>query len=220
MKNLSQDEIEALNRVKDDVDITIESKFKDFDDIVKKNLKSLTSIFVALLFKSLNHNPGNENWKNRDYIFPINNYANIVENIVKVHAGYGEFSNIENYLREYHFNKVENTFGDAIGHYSLSRDIGDNHQRFYYIITSGLDLLNNISALEYILKNKMKRIIIIAYTDTDFESVTKENKLSGRLLNLGFDTLVINGGSPEYICDSIVYAKKLNKPAVILANIK
>ncbi len=220
MKNLSQDEIEALKRVKDDVDITIESKFKDFNNLVKKNLKSLTSIFVALFFRSLNHNPNNENWRNRDYVFPINNYANIVKNIVKVHAGYGNFFEIENYLKEYNFNKVENTFGDAIGYYSLSRDIGDKHERFYYIITSGLDLLNNISALEFIIKNKMKKIIIIAYTDTDYENVTKENKLSGRLLNLGFDTLVIDGSSPEYICDSITYAKKINKPSIILANIK
>ncbi len=220
MKSLTQDEIEALKRVKEDVDITIDTKFKDFDEIVKRNLKSLSAIFVALFFRSLNHDPKKEDWKNRDYVFPTNNYANIVKNIVKVHAGYGNFFEIENYLKEFNFNKTENTFGDAIGYYTLARDIGDKHERFYYVITSGLDLLNNISALEFILKNKMKRIIIIAYTDTDYESVTKENKLSGRLLNLGFDTLVINGGSPEYICDSIAYAKNLDKPAVILANIK
>jgi transketolase N-terminal domain/subunit len=220
MKTLTQDEIMALRRVKEDVDTTIDNKFKGFDEKVLKNLKSLSAIFVALFFRSLNHDPKNKDWKNRDYVFTTNNYANIVKNIVKVHAGYANFSEIENYLKEHTFNKSENTFGDAIGHYTLARDVGDKHERFYYVVVSGLDLLNNISALEFILKNKMKRIVIIAYTDTDYESITKENKLSGRLLNLGFDTLVINGESPEYLFDSIIYAKKLEKPSVILANIK
>lgn len=220
MKSLNQDEKEALQRVKDDVNTTIDLKFSDFEDIVKINLKSLTSIFIALYFKSLNHNPKNKDWKNRDYVFSTNNYANIVENIVKVHAGYTEFSQLENYLKENTFEKSENTFGDAIGYYALARDLEDKHERFYFVIASGLDLLNNISALEFILKNKMKRIIIIAYTDTDYEDISKESKLSGRLLNLGFDTLVIEGISPEYIYDAIVYSKKLEKPSIILANIK
>lgn len=219
MKTLTQSESEALIRVKEDVEITIDSKFQDFESIVKHNLKSLSSIMVGLFFKSLNHNPKNPNWKNRDLIFFTNNYSNLTGNIVKVHAGYTEFKDLENYLKENSFLKSENTFGDAIGHYVVARESNLNHERFFFIIVSALDLLNNISALEFILKNNMRRVIIIAYTSKQEEAVNKENKLNGRLINLGFDTLVVDGLSPVSICEAIIYAKKIEKPSVILANL-
>lgn len=219
MKNLSQDEIEALARIKEDVEITIDTKFSSFPQSVKTNLKSLVPIFVALYFKSLNHDPNNINWKNKDHVFPINNFSNIIKNIVKVHAGYTNFEDLENFLKKYTFDKIENTFGEAIGHYISAREMGDNHERYYYIVLSDSDLLNNISSLEFILKNKMKRIIIIAYTKSDNKEINKESRLNGRLISLGLDTLVINASIPSYVCDAIIYAKKLDKPSVILANV-
>ncbi len=219
MKTLTQNEVEALNRVKEDVEITIDGKFQDFNSLVKKQLKSLASIMIALYFKSLNHNPKNPNWANRDLAFFTNNYSNIVSNIVKVHAGYDEFQNLEKYLKENSFLKSENTFGDAIGHYVVARESNTHHERFFYVVVSGLDLLNNISALEFILKNNMRRVIILAYTNKEEEEVNKENKLNGRLINLGFDTLVVDGINPVAICEAILYAKKIEKPSVILANL-
>lgn len=219
MKTLTQIEKDALSRVKEDVDVTVDNNFSSFGEGVSKNLKSLSSILVALYFKSINHDPKNPKWKNRDYVFPINNYASIMKSIVKVHAGYDNFNDLQNYLKKYHFSKVENTFGEAIGYYTASRDIGDNHERYYYIVVSELDLLNNFSALEFIQKNNMRRIIIIAYTKTDHKEINKENKLNGKLINLGFDTLVIDGTLPSSVCEAIAYAKNLNKPSIILANI-
>lgn len=219
MKTLTQIEKEALNRVKEDVDITIDNNFSSFPKEVSRNLKSLSSIFVGLYFKSINHEPKNPKWKNRDYVFPINNYASIMKSIVKVHAGYDDFVNLYNYLKKYPFSKIENTFGEAIGYYTSARDIKDKHERYYYIVVSELDLLNNFSALEFIQKNNMKKIIIIAYTKTDHKEINKENKLNGKLINLGFDTLVIDGSLPSSVCEAIAYAKNLNKPSIILANI-
>lgn len=156
---------------------------------------------------------------NKDLTFTTNNYSNIVKNIVKVHAGYYPFEKLREYLKENSFLLVENTFGDAIGHYVVARESNTNHERFFYVIVSSLDLLNNNSALEFILKNNMRRIIIVAYTNSQEEKINKENKLNGKLINLGFDTLVVNVESPVNICEAINYAKKIEKPSVILANL-
>lgn len=219
MKILTQVEKDALAGVEMDVSITIDNTFLDFPKDFSKNLKSLIPIFVGLYFRSANHDPENPKWKNRDYVFPINNYASIMKSLVKVHAGYDEFSNLENYLKKYPFSQIENTFGEAIGYYISAHNIGDKHERFYYIVVSELDLLNNFSALEFILKNNMRRVIVIAYTKTGHEEINKENKLNGKLINLGFDTLVVDGSSSANICEAISYAKNLTKPSIILANI-
>ncbi len=219
MKTLTKDEKDALELVRQDVDITIENVFSSFGEKALKNLKNLSGIFVGLYFKALNHDPKTPTWKNKDDVFSTNNYANIVESVVKVHAGYEDFSNLQNYITKHTFLKVENTFGEAIGYYTAARDSGDNHERFYYVVVSELDLLNNFGALEFIQKNNMRRIIIIAYTKSSNTEISKENKLNGKLINLGFDTLVINGLSPASVCEAVYYAKDLKKPTVILANI-
>lgn len=219
MKTLNQDEVDALNRVAQDVDITIDSKFSFLSDNLSQNLKSLTPIFVGLYFKSVNHDPRNKDWKNKDRVFALNNYSNIVKNIVKLHAGYGDFNNLEEYLLEYDFVKVENTIAEAIGHAIASRDLEDRHERYYYVVCSELDLINNLSQLDFIIKNKLKKIVILAYTGTDREDINKENKLNGRLINLGFDTLLLSIKDPSNVYDAITYAKKLDKPTIILSNI-
>jgi len=219
MKTLTKDEKEALGLVQQDVEITIDNVFSSFGEKALKNLKSLSGIFVALYFKIINHDPKTPNWKNKDDVFSTNNYANIVESVVKVHAGYEEFSNLKSYITKHTFLKVENTFGEAIGYYTAARDSGDKHERFYYLVVSELDLLNNFSALEFIQKNNMRRIIIISYTKSSNTEINKENKLNGKLINLGFDTLVVNGLSPASICEAVYYAKDLKKPTIILANV-
>ena len=219
MKTLTKDEKEALGLVQQDVEITIDNVFSSFGEKALKNLKSLSGIFVALYFKIINHDPKTPNWKNKDDVFSTNNYANIVESVVKVHAGYEEFSNLKSYITKHTFLKVENTFGEAIGYYTAARDSGDKHERFYYLVVSELDLLNNFSALEFIQKNNMRRIIIISYTKSSNTEINKENKLNGKLINLGFDTLVVNGLSPASVCEAVYYAKDLKKPTIILANV-
>jgi transketolase N-terminal domain/subunit len=219
MKTLTKDEKEALGLVQQDVEITIDNVFSSFGEKALKNLKSLSGIFVALYFKIINHDPKTPNWKNKDDVFSTNNYANIVESVVKVHAGYEEFSNLKSYITKHTFLKVENTFGEAIGYYTAARDSGDRHERFYYLVVSELDLLNNFSALEFIQKNNMRRIIIISYTKSSNTEINKENKLNGKLINLGFDTLVVNGLSPASVCEAVYYAKDLKKPTIILANV-
>lgn len=219
MKTLTKDEKEALGLVQQDVEITIDNVFSSFGEKALKNLKSLSSIFVALYFKIINHDPKTPNWKNKDDVFSTNNYANIVESVVKVHAGYEEFFNLKSYITKHTFLKVENTFGEAIGYYTAARDSGDRHERFYYLVVSELDLLNNFSALEFIQKNNMRRIIIISYTKSSNTEINKENKLNGKLINLGFDTLVVNGLSPASVCEAVYYAKDLKKPTIILANV-
>ena len=219
MKTLTKDEKEALGLVQQDVEITIDNVFSSFGEKALKNLKSLSSIFVALYFKIINHDPKTPNWKNKDDVFSTNNYANIVESVVKVHVGYEEFSNLRSYITKHTFLKVENTFGEAIGYYTAARDSGDKHERFYYLVVSELDLLNNFSALEFIQKNNMRRIIIISYTKSSNTEINKENKLNGKLINLGFDTLVVNGLSPASVCEAVYYAKDLKKPTIILANV-
>ncbi len=234
MKTLTKDEKEALSLVQQDVEITIDNVFSSFGEKALKNLKSLSGIFVALYFKIINHDPKTPNWKNKDDVFSTNNYANIVESVVKVHVGYEEFSNLRSYITKHTFLKVENTFGEAIGYYTAARDSGDKHERFYYLVVSELDLLNNFSqpfsfilniilnnfsALEFIQKNNMRRIIIISYTKSSNTEINKENKLNGKLINLGFDTLVVNGLSPASVCEAVYYAKDLKKPTIILANV-
>ncbi|MDD3939972.1 MAG: hypothetical protein PHQ01_00100 [Candidatus Pacebacteria bacterium] len=219
MKTLTKDEKEALSLVQQDVEITIDNVFSSFGERALKDLKSLSGILVALYFKIINHDPKTPNWKNKDDVFSTNNYANIVESVVKVHAGYEEFSNLKSYITKHTFLKVENTFGEAIGYYTAARDSGDKHERFYYLVVSELDLLNNFSALEFIQKNNMRRIIIISYTKSSNTEINKENKLNGKLINLGFDTLVVNGLSPASICEAVYYAKDLKKPTIILANV-
>jgi len=219
MKTLTKDEKEALSLVQQDVEITIDNVFSSFGEKALKNLKSLSGIFVALYFKIINHDPKTPNWKNKDDVFSTNNYANIAESVVKVHVGYEEFSNLRSYITKHTFLKVENTFGEAIGYYTAARDSGDRHERFYYLVVSELDLLNNFSALEFIQKNNMRRIIIISYTKSSNTEINKENKLNGKLINLGFDTLVVNGLSPASVCEAVYYAKDLKKPTIILANV-
>ncbi len=219
MKSLSSDEINALNTISQDVSLTIENRFSSFDNVFRNHLKSIIPIFVALYFKSINHDIKNPNWKNSDKVFPINNYSNIIKNLVEVHAGYTDFDNLENYLKDHNFEKEENSFAEAIGESLVSKDFGDNHNRHYYIVLSEFDLFNNLSALEYIEKNKLKNIIIIVFTRSENNAINKENRLNGRLISLGFDTLVISGESPVYVCEAITYAKKIGKPTIILANV-
>jgi transketolase N-terminal domain/subunit len=219
MKTLSNDELDALNRVVEDVEISVDTQFSNFGDEYKNNLKSLAPIFTGIYFKALNHDPKNKNWKNRDLVFCLNNYSNIIKNIVEVHAGYTDFSLLDKYLLENDFGIKENSFGEAIGDYILNRESEERHQKYYFVVLSELDILSSLASLEFIIKNKMKRIIVIAYTKTDNKSINQENKLNGRLINLGFDTLVISGEDVLPVCDAIAYAKKLEKPSIILANI-
>lgn len=219
MKTLTKEEKEALSLVQQDIEITLENIFSSFGEKALKNLKNLSGVFTGLYFKAINHDPKTPNWKNRDDVFSTNNHANIVESVTKVHAGYDEFSNLQNYIVKNSFLKVENTFGEAIGYYTAARNSRDNHERFYYVVVSELDLLNNFASLEFIQKNNMRRIVIIAYTKSVNMEINKENKLNGKLINLGFDTLVINGNSPAAVCEAVYYAKDLKKPTIILANV-
>lgn len=217
MKTLNEDELDALNRIMQDVNITIESNFSVSDQ--SKSFTSLTAILVALYFKIKSHDPKNRSWKNRDIVFPLNEQVNIVKNIVEIHGDYAPFTEIKNYLKERDFQKVENSLGEAIGHYLAQKDLEDNHKKYFFTIMNEKDLLNNFSSLEYIAKNKLKRIISLVYTKASSKELNRENKINARLISLGFDTLVINGDSISSVCDAFIYAKKLDKPTVILANL-
>lgn len=217
MKTLSENELDILNRILQDVNLTIDSNFSTSQ--FSKSLNSLVPILVALYFKIMSHDPKNKNWKNRDIIFPLNENVNIVKNIVEIHSDYTPFSEIKNYLKEKDFKKVENSFGEAIGHYLVQKDTEDNHKKYFFTIMNEKDLLNNFSSLEYVAKNKLKRIISIVYTKSSSKDLNRENKINSRLISLGFDTLVINGDSISSVCDAFVYAKKIDKPTVILANL-
>ena len=217
MKTLNEDELDALNRIMQDVNITIESNFSVSDQ--SKSFTSLTAILVALYFKIKSHDPKNRSWKNRDIAFPLNEQVNIVKNIVEIHGDYAPFTEIKNYLKERDFQKVENSLGEAIGHYLAQKDLEDNHKKYFFTIMNEKDLLNNFSSLEYIAKNKLKRIISLVYTKASSKELNRENKINARLISLGFDTLVINGDSISSVCDAFIYAKKLDKPTVILANL-
>ena len=217
MKTLNEDELDALNRIMQDVNITIESNFSVSDQ--SKSFTSLTAILVALYFKIKSHDPKNRSWKNRDIVFPLNEQVNIVKNIVEIHGDYAPFTEIKNYLKERDFQKVENSLGEAIGHYLAQKDLEDNHKKYFFTIMNEKDLLNNFSSPEYIAKNKLKRIISLVYTKASSKELNRENKINARLISLGFDTLVINGDSISSVCDAFIYAKKLDKPTVILANL-
>ena len=219
MKTLTDDELDALNRVKEDINITLESNFSSHGTVFLKSLTSLSSIFTSLYFKSVNHNPESKNWKNRDRVFATNNFSNIVKNVTKVHAGYGEFSDLENYLRDNDFDKVENSFAEAIGNNIAAHDLEDNHERYYFVVASEQNIFSNISAFDYIIKNKLHNIITILYTGTSENELNKESRLNAKLIGFGFDTLVINADNVPSVCDAIAYAKKLKKPTMILANV-
>ena len=64
---------------------------------------------------------------------------------------------------------------------------------------------------------KYDRIIIIVYTREDKININKENKLNGKLIKMGIDTLIISR-KVENVCDAIIYAKRLEKPTIILAS--
>ena len=213
MKTLSEDEFDILNRIVQDVNITIDSNFlySKFSD----SLKSLSPILVSIYFKIMNHDSKNRNWKNRDMVIPLNEKANIVKNIVEVHGDYASLSELKNYLKDYHFQNLS----EAIGYYIAQKDMNDNHKKYFFTLMNEKDLLNNFSTLEYIAKNKIKRIISIVYTSLSNKELNIENKINGRLMNIGFDTLVINGSSVSSVCDALIFAKKLDKPTIILANL-
>lgn len=217
MKTLNEDELDALNRIMQDVNITIESNFSASPS--SKAFTSLSPILVSLYFKIMSHDSKNKSWKNRDIVFSLNEDVNTVKNIVEIHGDYAPFDEIKNYLIEHNFQKVENTLGEAIGYYLAQKDSEDNHKKYFFAIMSEKDLLNNFSSLEYIAKNKLKRIVSIVYTKASSKELNRENKINGRLISLGFDTLVISGDSISSICDAYVYAKKLEKPTIILANL-
>lgn len=217
MKTLNEDELDILNRIIQDVNVTIESNFSISP--FSKSLTSLTPILVSLYFKIMSHDPKNRSWKNRDIVFPLNENINIVKNIVEIHSDYANFTEVKKYLQDRDFQKVENSLGEAIGHYVVQKDKGDNHNKYFFVIMNEKDLLNNFSSLEYIAKNKLKRIISLVYTKSSSKDLNRENKINGRLMSIGFDTLVISGDSVSSVCDAYVYAKKLDKPTVILANL-
>jgi len=217
MKTLNEDELDALNRIIQDVNITIESNFPISS--YSKSLISLSPILVSLYFKIMSHDSKNKSWKNKDIIFSLNEEVNIVKNIVEIHGDYAPFTEIKNYLKEHDFQKVENTLGEAVGHYLAQKDLEDNHKKYFFAIMNEKDLLNNFSSLEYIPKNKLKRIISLVYTKATSKELNRENKINGRLISLGFDTLVISGDSVSSVCDAFMYAKKLDKPTIILANL-
>ena len=219
MKTLTNDELDALNRVKEDINITLETNFSSQGTSFLKNLTSLSAIFTSLYFKSINHHPENKTWKNRDRVFATNVFSNIVKNVTKTHVGYIEFENLQNYLSENAFDKVENSFADAIGHHIVARDLEDKHERYYFVVASEDDIFSKISSLEYIIKNKLHNIITILYTKATEEELNKESRLNARLIGFGFDTLVINADNVSSVCDAIAYAKKLKKPTMILANV-
>ncbi len=216
MKTLNKDDLEALNRVLQDVNFTIESNFSSDS---YKVYTSLTPILVSLYFKIMSHDSKNKLWKNRDILFSLNKDVNTVKNIVEIHADYASFSEIKNYLKEHDFQKVENSLGEAIGHHVVQKDLEDRHKKYFFVIMNEKDLLGNFSSLEYIAKNKLKNIISLVYTKSSNKELNRENKINGRLISLGFDTLVINGESVSSICDAYIYAKKIEKPTIILANL-
>lgn len=217
MKTLNKDELDALNRIIQDINITIDNNFSTSTDSI--DFISLVPILVSLYFKLMSHDPKNKDWKNRDIIFPLNEQVNTVKNIVEIHADYAPLTQIKNYLREYNFEKVDNSLGEAIGHYLAQIDLKDNHKKYFFAIMNEKDLSHNLSSIEYIAKNKLKRIISLVYTKTSNKELNRENKINGRLISLGFDTLVINGNSISSICDAFIYAKKIEKPTIILANL-
>lgn len=216
MKTLSESELDALNRIVQDVNITLDSNFSNPNS---SKLSSLSIILVSLYFKIISHDPKNRNWKSKDMVFPLNEEVNIVRNIVEIHSDYSAMSDLKNYLKEYNFQKVPNTLGEAIGYYVAEKDLGIHHHKYFFVLMNEKDLLNNISSLEYIAKNKIKKIISVLYTNEKNKYLNTENKINSRLMNIGFDTLVINGNSISSVCDAFVYAKKLNKPTIILANL-
>lgn len=217
MKTLNEDELDILNRIIQDVNVTIESNFSISP--FSKSLTSLTPILVSLYFKIMSHDPKNRYWKNRDIVFPLNESINIVKNIVEIHSDYANFTEVKKYLQDRDFQKVENSLGEAIGHYVVQKDTEDNHNKYFFVVMNEKDLLNNFSSLEYIAKNKLKRIISLVYTKSSSKELNRENKINGRLMSIGFDTLVISGDSASSVCDAYIYAKKLDKPTVILANL-
>lgn len=219
MKSLTDDDIDVLNRIKQDIDISIESNFNSFGNVFLSNLLGLTPIFTSLYFKILNHNPENKFWKNRDIVFATNNFSNIVKNISEVHAGYTSFNLLQEYLKENKLSNIENSIAEAIANYIATKDLHDNHLRYYYVIMSDVDAFNNLSSFEYIIKNNIGKIITILYTRTSSKDLNEENRLNGRLIGLGFDTLVVSADNVVSVVDAINYAKRLNKPTVILANI-
>ena len=217
MKTLNEDELDALNRIMQDVNITIESNFSNSSHA--RSFSHLSPILASLYFKIMSHDPKNKSWKNRDVIFSLNEEVNTVKNIVEIHGDYAPFTDIKNYLEEHNFQKSENTLSEAIGYYLAQKDMEDNHKKYFFAIMSEKDLLNNFSSLEYIAKNKLKRIISVVYTRSSSKELNRENKINGRLISLGFDTLVINGDSISSICDAFAFAKKIDKPTIILANL-
>ena len=218
MNKITQNEKTTLENIILDVNTTIANTFSKHKFIDLNILKSITPILVQLYFKSLNHHPKDLFWKNRDRVYAINNFVNLVKRVVEVHSDYTPYYNLEKYLLENPFPKKENSFAIAIGDYLSQKEIEEKHNVYFYPISSEFDIFQNLHSLEYISVNKIYHIIPIIYTHKKNEFINKENKLNGKLIHLGFDTLIIDGGKIGSLCDAISLAKDLKKPTIILIN--
>jgi len=167
----------------------------------------------------------------------MNNFLNILKNVLEVHLGYEKFENIQTYLKENTFLKSKNSFYEAINLLETQKDVN----KTFFVLIDQDEIINNnyTNDLEYIAKNKLDKILTFVFVRPliveDFSKISQsginfyqkefdkpllqDHKLNQKLNSIGFDVLVIEGSDMTAINESVIYAKNLMKPTVILINI-
>jgi len=238
---LTKLEQENLAILLQDVSLTIEKYFSNFDKEAKQRLESLLPFFIIFYFKILKHDPKNKDWEHTDEVCVLNNLFHILKNILEVHTGYISFEKILEYLKNNSFSKSRNSLFEMVCLLEIEREKNKNHTKNFYVLLEEKDIIENniINELEYISKNNFSEIIFFVvikseivqtqgsasqsginfYFARESKPIIKDNKLNQKINNLGYETILINANDMKAIDQAVICAKDLKKPSMIFLNI-
>jgi len=169
---------ENLNILIQDVTLTLDKYFSNFDTEVLDFLKKLLPFFVVFYFKILKHNAKDKDWIHKDEVIVMNNLFQILKNILEIHINHTQInkvSEIKKYFLENSYLTSQNSLQEIIDLVEFARFSKKENEKekkanqisnkTFYILIDQSEIINNYhtSQLEFIIKNNYSEILILVF---------------------------------------------------------
>jgi len=198
---------ENLNILIQDVALTLDKYFSNFDTEVLDFLKKLLPFFVVFYFKILKHNVKDKDWIHKDEVIVMNNLFQILKNILEIHINHTQInkaSEIKKYFLENSYLTSYNSLDEAMDLAELARatkkakEFNQVPDKTFYILIDQSEIINNYytSQLEFIIKNNYSEILILVFVRPILVTHFSKINQTGSHSSLNF------------------YQKELDKPAI------
>jgi transketolase len=178
----------------------------------------MADIFTALYFGTLNHNPRQPEWQERDRVFAAGQYAPVWRTTL-AHSGY--FAKKD--LFQGNQNIMAGSLSVAAGSAIASQIDGKKHHT--YCIISDHDLHKGDSWEAFLIagKNKLHNLTLIIdrsnlQSDGYTENVMPLEPVREKLESFGWNVIEIDGHNHKHFMEAAKEAKAATKPTVILAH--